>query len=78
MPLVASDGTLCAPLMVVLQEREGKFGPQVSANMFSHPLLYVTASGSGKHLFCYNYKKVNPSVKITFNHNQKYLRPLSF
>lgn len=47
-PIITAEGFLLNPLHVVLQEVGGKFGPQVKANMFSHEMLHVTCSKSGK------------------------------
>lgn len=46
-PLFSAAGHSVSPLLVVLQEKTGQFGPRVSETMFQHPSLYVKASTSG-------------------------------
>lgn len=58
MPLVKSDGTLLLPLYVVLQETNGKFGPNVAQSMFKSDLLCVTASASGRLFIIFNIRQV--------------------
>lgn len=36
------------PLFIILQEKNGLFGPNVSKTMFKHPLIHVIANTSGK------------------------------
>lgn len=66
MPLICSDGTLCTPLYVVLQEKQGQFGARVERSMFSHSLIYVAASTSGKmttsHSLQFYEKVVQPNI----------------
>lgn len=47
-PTVSMDGTLMTPLFIVLQEKDGVFGPIVSETMFKHPEIHPVASTSGK------------------------------
>ena len=47
-PTFSMDGLLMAPLLVILQESEGKFGPQVERTMYRSSELFVVASSSGK------------------------------
>lgn len=47
MPLLAMDGSIKSPMLVVLQERNGSLGPIVSGALPNTPNLVVTASKSG-------------------------------
>lgn len=47
-PLISSNGELKQPLFIVLQEKDGSFGPLVTANLFRHPEIFVQCSTSGK------------------------------
>jgi len=31
-PLISASGSLLSPLLIILQEKDGKFGPQVESN----------------------------------------------
>lgn len=46
-PTVCADGTLLFPVFVVLQEKDGKFGPRVAADLFKCPEIDVHCSSSG-------------------------------
>lgn len=46
-PTISASGHLLGPLFVVLQEKDGEFGPLVQQRMFTHPVLCVKASTSG-------------------------------
>lgn len=47
-PLVSAEGKLMSPLLVVLQEQNGKFGPRVQSSLFKAENIYALASKSGK------------------------------
>lgn len=47
-PLISMSGELKQPLFIVLQEKDGSFGPLVTANLFRHPEIFVQCSSSGK------------------------------
>ncbi|RWR99912.1 hypothetical protein B4U80_02605 [Leptotrombidium deliense] len=47
MPLISANGRLMTPLLIVMKEKDGKFGPIVTKNMFRHPNIYIVASASG-------------------------------
>ena len=47
-PTISMDGRLIKPLLLILQEKDGKIGPLVKQTMFSSPELHVVASSSGK------------------------------
>lgn len=47
-PLISADGTLHSPLMMVLKEPTGEFGPIVKKDLFKPSNVYVMASKSGK------------------------------
>lgn len=46
-PLFSAAGFSVSPLLVVLAEKDGVFGPIVRQRMYKHPNLYVRASASG-------------------------------
>lgn len=48
MPTISADGHLLSPLFIIFQEPTGRFGVQVTRNMFKHDSLYTVASKSGK------------------------------
>jgi hypothetical protein len=47
-PIISMSGRLVKPMLVILQETEGNFGPIVRQRMWSTDELYVVASSSGK------------------------------
>lgn len=47
-PTFSMSGRLLKPLLVIMQEVGGKFGPQVQQKMFKSDELYVVATSSGK------------------------------
>ena len=47
-PLISANGTLLSPLLIVLQEKDGIFGPRIRKNLFTAENVYVLASKSGK------------------------------
>lgn len=47
-PLVGHEGQFILPLLIILQENDGRFGPKVQRTMFQHPDLLITCSKSGK------------------------------
>lgn len=47
-PLVSMDGKLLPKLMIVLQEKDGQFGPQVQRALQKPPNVFLTCSRSGK------------------------------
>lgn len=47
-PMISMTGKLSEKLFIVLQEKDGKFGPLVRVKMFSHPEIYVVCTSSGK------------------------------
>lgn len=47
-PIVSMAGNLLSPLMIVLQEPSGRFGPQISSSLFRPPNAYITCTKSGK------------------------------
>lgn len=47
-PLISMTGHLYPRLLIVLQEKSGKFGPVVLQNLFTHPEILVLANSSGK------------------------------
>jgi len=47
-PVISADGKLLPTLLVVLKEKDGKFGPLVQKNLFPAPNLFVVPSSSGK------------------------------
>jgi len=47
-PLISAKGVLLLPLLIVLQEKDGKFGPIVKKSLFEPENVHVLASKSGK------------------------------
>ncbi|KYN03968.1 hypothetical protein ALC62_05174, partial [Cyphomyrmex costatus] len=47
-PLISADGCLLSPLLIVLQEKDGVFGPRIKNNLFTPENVHVLASKSGK------------------------------
>ena len=47
-PTITAAGEMLSPMLLVLKEPGGTFGPQVQKNLFRPPNLEVTASTSGK------------------------------
>lgn len=47
-PLISANGVLFSPLLIVLQEKDGKFGAIVKKNLFEPANVHVLASNSGK------------------------------
>lgn len=47
-PLISANGVLLSPLLIVLQEKNGTFGPIVQNNLFKSENVLVKASNSGK------------------------------
>ncbi|KYQ49302.1 hypothetical protein ALC60_11634 [Trachymyrmex zeteki] len=47
-PIVSACGSLLSPLLIILQEKDGKFGPRVEANLFKPDNVIVLPSNSGK------------------------------
>ncbi|KYM94615.1 hypothetical protein ALC62_14757 [Cyphomyrmex costatus] len=47
-PFISAKGVLFSPLLIVLQEKDGKFRPVVKKNLFEPENVYVLASNSGK------------------------------
>lgn len=47
-PLISMSGELIQPLFIVLQERSGEFGPNVSEDLFKHPEISIHCNTSGK------------------------------
>jgi len=47
-PLISANGTLLSPLLIVLQEKDGIFGPKIKKNLFTPENVHVLASKSGK------------------------------
>ncbi|EFN76473.1 hypothetical protein EAI_05548, partial [Harpegnathos saltator] len=47
-PTISADGKLLSPLLIVLKEPTGTFGPGVRENLFNAPNIFVMASKSGK------------------------------
>jgi len=48
MPTMSADGDLLSPLLIVLKENNGVFGPRVKESLFSHENIEVTCTKSGK------------------------------
>lgn len=46
-PIISAAGQMITPIMVVLPEKNGKFGVRVRDSMFKHPVLYTKATTSG-------------------------------
>lgn len=47
-PIVSADGKLHSPLLIVLKEPDGKFGPLVQSTIYKADNIYVLPSKSGK------------------------------
>lgn len=47
-PIISASGVLVSPLLIVMQETDGKFGPRVEKNLFKAENVLVYASKSGK------------------------------
>lgn len=47
-PVISANGVLLSPLLIVLQEKGGQFGPMVQKNMFKAENVVALASNSGK------------------------------
>lgn len=47
-PVVSADGKLAPKLLVVIQEKGGKFDPKTMVGLFVAPNIVVKASKSGK------------------------------
>ena len=47
-PTISADGILLTPLFVILQEKDGKFGPKVQQDLFKATNVFVVPSKSGK------------------------------
>lgn len=47
-PIISAGGVLLSPLLIVLQETDGKFGPRVQKNLFKAENVLIFASNSGK------------------------------
>ena len=47
-PIISAAGELLPVVLIVLQEKDGQFGPRVKETMFTSDNLYVVASKSGK------------------------------
>ena len=47
-PIITMGGHLLSPLMIVLQEPSGQFGPVVSRSLIRPPNIFLTATKSGK------------------------------
>lgn len=48
-PMISLGGILAPRMLIVVQEKDGKFCPLVSQNLFQHPEIYVLpSSSSGK------------------------------
>ncbi|EFN80191.1 hypothetical protein EAI_10381, partial [Harpegnathos saltator] len=47
-PLISANGVLLSSLLIILQERNGTFGPIVQNNLFKSENVLVKASNSGK------------------------------
>lgn len=47
-PMISMDGIFAEKLLIVWQEREGEFGPNVREHLFTHPEIFVQATKSGK------------------------------
>ncbi|KAE8751167.1 hypothetical protein FOCC_FOCC002251 [Frankliniella occidentalis] len=48
MPTMSASGVLIEPLYMVLQEKDGRFGPEVEKTMYRPPNVLIAASKSGK------------------------------
>ena len=47
-PTISASGKLLSPLFIVLQEKDGNFGPRVQQSLFRPWNVYIQASTSGK------------------------------
>jgi len=47
-PLISAKSVLFSPLLIVLQEKDGNFGPIVKKSLFEPENVHVLASKSGK------------------------------
>ncbi len=47
-PIISKSGRLLSPMLIILQEPKGKFGPRVEIDLFRAPNIYAAASTSGK------------------------------
>lgn len=47
-PIVSASGHLMSPLLIVLKEKDGKFGPKIEKNLYKADNILVFASTSGK------------------------------
>jgi len=47
-PLISASGSILSPLLIILQEKDGKFGPRVESHLFKADNVLVLASNSGK------------------------------
>jgi len=47
-PLISASSSLLSPLLIILQEKDGKFGPRVESHLFKTDNVLVLASNSGK------------------------------
>ncbi|XP_076666528.1 uncharacterized protein LOC143368052 isoform X2 [Andrena cerasifolii] len=48
LPVISAAGKLMSPLLIVLKESSGTFGPQVKKTLFNAPNVHIQASKSGK------------------------------
>ena len=65
-PIISASGSLLSPMLLVLQEAGGKFGPQVAKKVFRPNNIYLLASSSGKlgkaHLHEWTRKVLLPNI----------------
>jgi len=47
-PTISADGVLKSPLLIILQETNGQFGPIVEKTMYKTEIIVAFASNSGK------------------------------
>lgn len=47
-PVISASGKLLSPMLIVLKELHGTFGPRIQQTMFRPQNLYICASSSGK------------------------------
>ena len=47
-PIISADGNLLEPMLLVLQEQNGKFGPRIEKNIFKATNIKIIPSTSGK------------------------------
>ncbi|XP_039313957.1 uncharacterized protein LOC113002706 [Solenopsis invicta] len=45
-PIISASGSLLSPLLIILQEKDGKFGPQVEQNLFRADNVVALPSNS--------------------------------